>query len=48
MDKKEEKDENKASMDGIVIGHELVENGTKLIIVTGDMEMVPRKITFIW
>ena len=48
MDKKNEKDENKASMEGIVLGPELVENGTKLIIVTENMESVPRRIRFWW
>lgn len=34
--------------EGIVIGHELVENGTKLIIIVGHMEVVPRKVKFVW
>ena len=48
MDKKNEKDENKASMEGEVYAYELTEQGLKLIVLTNDMEYVPRRIKFWW
>ena len=40
--------EEQVPVEGIVIAHELLEQGTKLVIITPEMENVPRKIKLIW
>ncbi len=48
MEKKQEQKEEQAPIDGIVIAHELAENGTKLIIIVGEMKSIPRNVKIIW
>ena len=42
-----EKDEQKG-VEGVVLAHELTEQGTRLVVLVGDMESVPRKIKIYW
>jgi len=49
MEKQKENKEEQVPVEGIVIAHELLEEGTRLIvIVSGQMENVPRKVKLIW
>jgi hypothetical protein len=45
---KEKESETKATMEGIILGHELTDQGTKLVVLTNEMENVPRRIKFYW
>jgi len=56
--KMEKEKNNKTSMEeeqtpinqveGIIIAHELLEQGTKLIIVAPEMEVIPKKVKIVW
>ena len=49
MDKtKDTENETQAPVDGIILGHELTEQGTKLVILVGEMESVPRRVKMVW
>jgi len=49
MEKKEAQEEEQVPLEGVVVGHELLENGgTKLILVVGEMKSVPRDVKVIW
>jgi len=45
---KNTKDETQAPVEGIILGHELTEEGTRLVILTGVMENIPRRIKLVW
>jgi len=44
----EKKQEEQVPVEAIVIAHELLEQGTRLIIVAPEMESIPKKIKLIW
>ena len=47
MEKKQENEQ--VPVEGIVIAHELLEEGTRLIvIVSGQMQNVPRNVKIMW
>jgi len=48
VEEKKVEEKNQISIEGVVVGHELVENGTRLIIVVPPMESVPRNVKFVW
>jgi len=35
-------------IEAIVVAHEMLENGTKLVLIAPEMESVPRKVKLIW
>ena len=46
---KQKTENEQVPVEAIVIAHELLEEGTRLIvIVSGQMENVPRKVKLIW
>ena len=47
MDKKNEKEEQ-IPLEGMVVAHELLEQGVRLVVVTGDMEVIPKNVKIIW
>jgi len=49
MEKQEKNNnETQAPVDGIVMAHELTENGTRLIIMVGEMQSIPRNVKIVW
>jgi len=46
--KEQTESETKATMEGVVLAHEITDQGTKLIVLTNEMENVPRRIKFYW
>ena len=45
---KEKDNENQTPIEGIVLAHEITEQGTRLVVLTGEMESVPRKVKLMW
>jgi len=44
-----QKEDEQIPIEGIVIAHELLESGTRLIVVVEQvMESVPRKVKLVW
>ena len=35
-------------VEGIIIAHELLEQGTKLIVIAPEMEAIPKKVKIVW
>jgi len=48
MEKNKENKEEQMPIEAIVIAHELLEQGTRLILVAPEMESIPKKVKLIW
>jgi len=48
VEQNEEKKSEQVPIEGVVIAHELLEHATKLIIITPELENIPKKIKLIW
>ena len=46
--KQKEQEQPINQVDGIVIAHELLEQGTKLIVIAPEMESIPKKVKIVW
>lgn len=45
---KQKVEEEQVPVEAIVIAHELLENGTRLILVVPEMDSIPKKVKLIW
>jgi hypothetical protein len=45
---KQKTENEQVPVEAIVIAHELLEQGTRLIIIAPEMENIPRKVKLIW
>ena len=45
---KQKVEEEQVPVEAIIIAHELLENGTRLILVAPEMESIPKKVKLVW
>ena len=48
MEKNNEIKVEQEAVEGIVLAHELTEQGTRLIIICPEMNMIPKNVKILW